>query len=204
MSGPIVPPSLAVAVSQPPPLKIPDSFNEASLAAELAKRLTGRPTGANPVIATRNIAGQVIWVDAGSEVMLHLDSAKTHITDGMLLVSVDFDCDQTGRTPLVAAFAMNHATDGAGLFCATDELPRGNGLLAARWGKIYQDAIWAALTSLVSDHAAERKLSPLALICANATLTLRSGAALAASQFVAPAGNPVPALNLDVKPEVKS
>lgn len=175
--------------SQPPPLKIPDSFTEAALASELSQRLAGSPAAGSAALTTRQIPGQVIWVDAGSEVLVHLNSTQTHIGDGLLLVSVDFECDQTGRTPLVAAFAMNRDLDAAGLFSATDELPRGNGLLAARWGRIYQDAVWAALTGLVSDHAAERKLSALALICTKGTLTLRSGAPLNASQL-ASAGTP--------------
>lgn len=182
-------PLSSTAGSQPPPLKIPDSFTEATLASDLAQRLAGSPAGGSAALTTRQIPGQVIWVDAGSEVMVHFNSTHTHIGDGLLLVSVDFECDQTGRTPLVAAFAMNRGLDAAGLFSATDELPRGNGLLAARWGRIYQDAVWAALTGLISDHAAERKLSPLALICTKGTLTLRSGAPLNASQL-ASAGTP--------------
>ncbi len=180
--GQAVPP-FATTTSQAPPLKIPDSFTEATLANELSQRLGGRSADSGPLLVSRHIPGQVIWVDAGSDVMVHLDSVKTHIADGLLLVSVDFECDQTGRTPLIAAFGMNHGADAAGLFMTTDEYPRGNGLLAARWGRIYQNALWAALTGLVSDHASERKLFPLALTCSNATLQLRSGAPLNAQQL---------------------
>ena len=187
MSGSVVPP-FSTTVSQAPALLIPDSFTETALAAELGKRLAGTPAETAPALSTRRITGQVIWVDAGSEVMLHLDSTKVHIADGLLVVSVDFDCDQTGRTPLIAAFGMNKGADAAGLFSTTDELPRGNGLLAARWGRIYQDAIWAALTGLLSDHAAERKLFPLALVCAKSTLTLHSGPALNATGPASPTG----------------
>jgi len=180
--------ALAATVSQQPPLQIPDSFTDVALAAELGKRLAGRPADSGPALSTRNIPGQVIWIDAGSEVLVHLDSLKTSIADGLLLVSTDLECDQTGRTPLIAAFAMNKGADAAGLFAATDELPRGNGLLAARWGVIYQQAVWASLTSLISDHATERKLSPLALICSSGQLHLRSGPALNAPQLANPTG----------------
>lgn len=194
MSGQSVPPSFVIITSQPPPLKIPDSFTEATLAAELAQRLAGTSADHGAVLTTRRVTGQVIWVDAGSEVLVHLDSTAAHLADGLLLVSVDFECDQTGRTPLVAAFGMNHGADAAGLFCTTDELPRGNGILASRWGRIFQDALWAALTGLISDHANERKLFPLALISSKGTLQLRSGAPLNAQQLVSaskisPAGN---------------
>jgi|SRR5579872_27983 len=182
MSGQSVPPT-TIAGSQPPPLKIPDAFTEATLATELGQRLSGPPAAGGATLTRQRAAGQVIWVDAGSEVMVHLASVQTHIADGLLLVAVDFECDQTGRTTMVASFAMNSGSDAAGLFSATDELPRGNGLLAARWGRIYQDAVWAALTGLISDHAAERKLFPLGLICAKGMLTLRSGTPLIASQL---------------------
>lgn len=183
----VSPVEAAIGVSQPPPLRIPDAYTEITLAAELAQRLRGRSADNRPTLTTR-VPTQVIWVDAGSEVMVHLDSIKTSIADGLLLVSTDFECDQTGRTPLIAAIAMNKGADAAGLFAATDELPRGNGLLAARWGVIYQEALWAALTSVVSDHAAERKLFPLALICSGGLVHLRSGPPLVASRLANPTG----------------
>ncbi|HXA51896.1 MAG TPA: hypothetical protein VNV86_16385 [Candidatus Acidoferrum sp.] len=182
-NGPPLVRANATTVPQPPPLQIPDSFTDVALAAELAQRLAGRAADTGPVLSTRKIPGQVIWVDAGSEIMVYLNSTKTSIADGLLLVSTDFECDQTGRTPLIAAFAMNKGVDSAGLFATTDEFPRGNGILAARWGAIYQNAVWAALTSLVADHAAERKLFPLALVCTANVLHLRSGPRLDASQF---------------------
>ena len=190
LNGP--PPVLVNATtgSQPPPLQIPDSFTDVALAAELGQRLTGRSADTGSVLSTRKIPGQVIWVDSGSEVMVYLTSIRTSIADGLLLVSTDFECDQTGRTPLIAAFAMNKGIDAAGLFATTDELPRGNGILAARWGAIYQNAVWAALTSLIADHAAERKLFPLALICSGNVLRLRSGPPIIASQFSIKAGGP--------------
>ena len=32
-------------------------------------------------------------------------------------------------------------------------LPRGNGVLASRWGKILQEALWASVLAIVTDHA---------------------------------------------------
>jgi hypothetical protein len=174
--------------SEPPPLQIPESFTEATLAPELAHRLVGRVASPTPAFTPSRFPPKAIWVDTGSEVLLHLDSVQAKLADGLLLVSVDFECDQTGRTPLVASFALTTGADAAGLFATTDELPRGNGLLASRWGKIFQDTVWAALTSLISDHAAERKLFPLGLIASGSQLNLHSGPPLTASQFISPGG----------------
>ena len=184
MPDPSRTPSAAISISSgPPPLQIPDLFTSALLNAALRSRLAGRPATPGSTLPGAADLTQVVWVDAGSEVLVHLDSIQTSISAGMLLISVDFECDQIGRAALVAVFAMNSGTDAAGLFAATDELPRGNGLLAARWGKIFQNAIWAALTGLVSDHAAERKLAPLGLVATANGLTLHSGPALDVRQF---------------------
>src|SRR5262249_20592647 len=98
-NGPPLVRAVAPTVPQAPPLQVPDSFTDVALAAELGQRLAGRAAGAGPVLSTRTLPGQVIWVDAGSEVMVYLNSIKISISDGLLLVSTDFECDQTGRTP---------------------------------------------------------------------------------------------------------
>jgi hypothetical protein len=90
----------------------------------------------------------------------------------MLLLSVDLETDQTGRTPLVVALALGNADDPAGLVATTDELPHGNGLLASRWGKPLQDAVWASLLGLATDHAEERGLAPQSITASAGTLQL--------------------------------
>jgi hypothetical protein len=132
-------------------------LNEAALAAAIATRLGGGraadgslpPEGAAAVSATT----AVIWVDRGDEVLVHLDSVRVKIGDRLLLLSVDLETDQTGRTPLVATYALGGDQDPAGLVAVTDELPRGNGLLASRWGKILQDALWASLLDTATENA---------------------------------------------------
>lgn len=151
-------------IVQPPSSNptIPNQFNETSLGAAIATRLAGGSTasGAAPPQAAQKA---VIWVDRGDEVLVHLDSVRVKIADRLLLISVDLEADQTGRTPLVAAFALGNDEDPAGLVAVTDDLPRGNGLLASRWGKIFQEALWASVLSIASDHADERRGAPLTI-----------------------------------------
>lgn len=168
-----------VAPSQPPALKIPDQFDPQTLNSALASRLAGTPADGSP--AKVNSARSVIWVEKGDEVLVHLDAIHTQILDGMLLVSVDLETDQTGRTPLVLALALGKANDPAGLVAVTDDLPRGNGLLASRWGKILQDAVWASLIALANEHAAERGLAPHGLLLSEGTLRLHAAAPIAIS-----------------------
>jgi hypothetical protein len=120
----------------------------------------------------------VIWVDHGNEVLVHLESTVVRILDRTVLVSVDLETDQTGRTPLVCSFAVSGAEELGGLVATTDTLPRGSGMLAACWGQQLQSAVWSSLMGLVNDHADERNLTPLALSATAGQLSLNAGGAL--------------------------
>ncbi len=76
------------------------------------------------------------------------------------------------------ALALGDASDPVGLVATTDELPRGNGLLAARWGRALQAAVWASLLGLSQDHATERNQAPAGISAAPGRLSLRAGAPL--------------------------
>lgn len=115
------------------------------------------PPPANPA--------SVVWVDHGDEVLVHLDSIATKILKTNLLVSVDLETDQTGRSPLVVVLAMaGAATDPAGLIATTDEYPRGNGALASRWGRLLQNAIWACVVAIAQDHASQTAAAPHSIV----------------------------------------
>ena len=133
---------------------VPDRLGEGALAAQLQMRLRGVPAdGADASIAE---ARRVVWVDAGDEVLVHLDSIQVRLLNRAIVVSVDLETDQTGRAPLICSFALGSQRDKAGLIATTDELPHGNAQLAARWGRVLQSALWGSLLALAREHAAER------------------------------------------------
>ena len=158
---------------------IPDTFDESTLATTLAVRLVG--TTANGAALAAPPGNQVVWVDAGDEVLVHLDSIQTKVLDRMVLISVDLETDQTGRTPLIVNFALGNATDPAGLVAVTDEYPRGEGALAARWGDAVQAALWSTLLGLAQDHASERGKAPSGISASTGALTLHAGDAIFAA-----------------------
>jgi hypothetical protein len=171
----------------PPPhgngYKIPDEFGEGDLSTALNVRLIGTAANGVPVAAGSNAGPpaaptKTIWVDHGNEVLVHLDSTTVRILDRMVLVSIDLETDQTGRTPLICSFAVSGAGELGGLVATTDELPRGSGLLASCWGKQLQTAVWSSLIGLANDHASERGLTPRALSAMPGKLSLSAGAAL--------------------------
>ena len=194
MSNPGQPPEPVLRVTsvvsemilQPPPLH-PGQFNEAGLAAKIAARLAGQPadgSSAPPPASTAPASPNVVWADAGSEVLVHLDSVQVKINDGSVLVSVELDCDQTGRTPLVVVLAVGSPTDSAGLLAMTDRLPRGNGMLAARWGAALQTAVWASLLGMANDQAAAVSAAPIGISAVKGVLTLHTGDPLVVTQPV--------------------
>src|SRR5579864_4903469 len=157
-----------------PPPKIPDQFDPPALSSTLQARLLGTPADGSAAPA-RPAANQVIWVDSGDEVLVHLDSIQAKILDKLVLISIDLESDQTGRTPLIVSFALGGAADPAGLVAATDEYPRGDGRLAARWGEAVQAALWSTLLRLAQDHADERGKSPVGISTSSGALTLHAG-----------------------------
>jgi len=166
----------------PPPFSIPDQLDPPTLGAALTLRLSGNPAdGSRPPDPSASPPSQVIWVDNGDEVLVHLDSTKTQIVQQTLLVSVDLETDQTGRQTMVVVLALGDGTDNAGLVGTTDELPRGNALLAARWGQALQASVWAVLMQLAQEHAFERSKAPRGLIIANGLLNLLADVPLQAS-----------------------
>jgi hypothetical protein len=163
--------------------RYPERFNEPALAKEIGVRLVGTPAnGARLPPDELQAPDKVIWVDNGDEALVHLNSMEARILDRLLLVSVELETDQTGRTPLVVAFALGGADDPAGLVAVTDELPHGNPILAARWGRALQAAVWASLLGLAGDHATEQNLTPLGISAVKGSLRLHAGDPLQASQ----------------------
>jgi hypothetical protein len=165
----------------PPPLppicpapKIPDQFDGPALSKVLSVRLVGTP--ASGAMLSAPVGDKVIWIDGGDEVLVHLDSIQIRILDRMVLISIDLESDQSGRSPLIVSFALGNATDLAGLVAVTDEYPRGDGSLTARWGEAVQAALWSTLLGIAQDHAAERGTTPLGISAASGALTLHADA----------------------------
>jgi hypothetical protein len=160
--------------SKPPPA-VPDQIQGPQLAGFLQSHLAGTPSDGSTF--TGSPPASVVWVDAGDEVLVHLDSIKTQIAGQSVVVSIDLETDQTGPSPIVVVFALG-TDDTGGLIAATDEYPRGDGALVARWGAAVQAAAWSAMLSLAGAHAAERGLSPRGLAVVGGQLSLIAGQAL--------------------------
>jgi hypothetical protein len=155
-----------------PPPQVPDRVAPEALPPLLAPRLAGAPAdGSQP--APRAAAKSVVWVDAGDELVVHLSSLRAATKDGILLVSVDVESDQTGRQSVAMPFAVG--TDpGQGTVVVCEPLPRGPDVIVRRWGAILQGALFAALQDMAQVHAGERGGRPNALFVRDGALEFRT------------------------------
>jgi len=137
-----------------------DTLDERTLRGLIQRALAGNADLA-AVPASRDRA--VVWDDSGDQTLVHLDSVVLRLLANSLVVSVDLETVETGRAPLIVVFAFGTERDPAGLVATTDALARGNAMLAARWGRVLQETIWAALIGEAQAHADERGKVPLSM-----------------------------------------
>jgi hypothetical protein len=181
----VPPPSPPPPPSPCPPPQVADQYTAPELAQALSVQLVGTPADGSRA-PSPPVSGPVVWVEKGDEVLVHLESTQVRLQGGCLLVSVDLETDQTGRQPLIMAFSLSNGTDGAGLIATTDELPRGNGMLAARWGEAVQSAVWASLLKMSQQHAFERLKAPQGISISGDSLHFHADVPLVASTAVQP------------------
>lgn len=149
-------------------------LSEAELAAELRRRLVGIPFDAPSGSARESTSpAQVIWVENGHELLVHLNSLAVRVRPGLLLASLDVEADQTGRTMVVTPFALPEPGKG-GLIAVTEERPRGDPAVVSHWGTTIQEAIWAALLGIAEEMANQRGHLPTELAAGEGALHLRS------------------------------
>jgi hypothetical protein len=165
----------------PPPggqPRIPSTFTADTLPPALGLRLAGTPADGSVGPVITEAPASVVWVDAGNEVLVHLDSLQTRMLDGALIASLDLETDQTGRSPVLVAFAMGQDGGAGGLIATTTESPAGDPVLTARWGGAVREAVWNSLLGLAADHASERGKSAQTISVKSGSLELQPGTAL--------------------------
>lgn len=134
----------------------------ADLTAALQAALTGPANLGAPV---------VVWSDRGAQVLL--DVAHLHVTTvpSALVVGVDTTTVEFGTAPLVVRFVLGQEAAGGALVASTDADALGHPDVAARWGALFRDVVWAALLRYVDAHARSQGLRAASLaVRADATV----------------------------------
>src|SRR6185312_2434993 len=86
----------------------------------------------------------VIWSDGGAQILLHVGQLQAITQGSVLVVAVDTESAEFGVAPLVVRFVFGSEQDPGFLIAATDETALGHPQVAARWGELFRDVIWAA------------------------------------------------------------
>jgi hypothetical protein len=141
----------------------PGAVAGAQLVRALRDGLQGVPIDGGPAPSD---TAPVVWVDAGDELLVHRNSLKVRFAPGVIVVSVDVETVETGRQRLAVPLALGARREPSspsrpsGLVAVTSREPYTHPLLAARWGRILQDAVWSALVAMVTRHVSGRGLGP--------------------------------------------
>ena len=92
----------------------------------------------------------VIWQEDGSEVLVHVNTLAAVFHNGLASFTVDMECDQSGRAPIVVRFHLGRKNDLRNLMATREDGPIGHPIIVGRWARPLQDAIWFGMLDLVS------------------------------------------------------
>jgi hypothetical protein len=114
---------------------------------------------------------EVIWSDGGAQILLYAAKLRAITQGNVLIVAVDTESAEFGVAPLIVRFVFGSEQEPAFLVAATDETALGHPQVAARWGDLFRDVIWAAFARLAQVSAAGKTPAGLRLSPAGLELT---------------------------------
>jgi hypothetical protein len=115
---------------------------------------------------------EVIWSDGGARILLHVAGLRAIGQGNVLIAAVDTESAEFGVAPLIVRFVFGSEQEPAFLVAATDETALGHPQVAARWGDLFRDVIWAAFARLAEVSAAGKTPAGLRLSPAGLELTM--------------------------------
>ena len=108
-------------------------------------------------LVRRAVAGdtrRTVWTSRGNEATVLLDSTRIATDDGVVLVGLTLDTDQTGPQELTTVLAVGSAKRPAGLLVVAEERPRGHADLAATFADAVVATAWRGVLLVVAAAAA--------------------------------------------------
>jgi hypothetical protein len=119
--------------------------------------------------------GSVVWTDGEAEVVAHLDETRVEVLDGLVLVGITLESEQTGRAEITVPFAVGTEDDLAGMVAVTERVPRGLAALVERWGDAVIAAAWEALVEVADEVSRQTGLDTEGNPLAAGALVARRG-----------------------------
>jgi hypothetical protein len=121
----------------------------------------------------------VLLADGESELLVDPARSRALVREGMVLVVLGVECDQTGPTEVTVSFAVGSDGATAGMVMATEQMPRGPAVVVGRWGEALVAMAWEALVAVtagLSRHVGTdldaAPLIPGALLAAPGSITV--------------------------------
>jgi hypothetical protein len=110
-------------------------------------------------------ADLVLLTDGDSELIVHPGGCRALAADGLVLVVLAVECDQTGPARVVVPIAVGTEDAVAGMVMATEAVPRGPAAVVDRWAEALVAMAWEAVLGIgagLSRHVgADRDSLPL-------------------------------------------
>ena len=105
----------------------------------------------------------VVWTDAGSEILLAVGKVQVRTDKSEVVVAVETQSVEFGVAPLIVRFVFGDPGGPASLVAASDAEALGHPQVAARWGTLFRDVVWAAIARLVDVQASSKGRQPGAI-----------------------------------------
>jgi hypothetical protein len=109
------------------------------------------------ILVRRAVAGdqrRAVWTSRGNEATVLLDSIRIATDEGVVLVGLTLDTDQTGPQELTTVLAVGSAKRPAGMLVVAEERPRGHADLAATFADAVIATAWRGVLLVVAAAAA--------------------------------------------------
>ncbi len=101
----------------------------------------------------------LVWRDADSALLIYPGETRVRLAPGYVLVELRVATDQTGVDALVLPFRIGGSPNQAVATAVTETIPRGNAVLASRWGTTASTVVWHAILRAGAALLAHRKLA---------------------------------------------
>ena len=97
---------------------------------------------------------QVIWEQAGSELLVHLGKTRVQVVEGLILVGLTVESNESGQVEVTIPFAVGRSGRLAGMVVTTEPKPRGPTIVIDRWGEALIAAAWQAVLDVIATLSA--------------------------------------------------
>lgn len=97
---------------------------------------------------------QVIWEQAGSELLVHLGRTRVQVVEGLIIVGLTVESNESGQVEVTIPFAVGRPDRLAGMVVTTEPKPRGPTIIIDRWGESLIAAAWQAVLDVIGTLSA--------------------------------------------------